>query len=205
MGKWYHKAIAGAAGGLIFGPKIYNAFWADPYGGVRRQIEQQYNLADLMGQREMQGQLARANRIIGARLASVGSVDPMGYAGQAASDAQFRALADLRAQLSQGRAAALADILYRSANFRNQAQEDLWQSVANIAQTVVLGGLGGLGGGGQGPFRDYDSQNYGFQSWGPMGQGLPGLGQMMRDYNPGPYSLGDEIPNWVNPYTGRPF
>lgn len=138
------KAIgAGLGGGLIFGPKIYNVI-SNPYDKLTKGVEKQYSLADLQGQRDLQSQLARSNRVIGARLASLGTGDPTGYAGQAASDTMFRSLADLRTQLSKGKAAALADLAERGALFNRQAWDDLSQSLINAGTAAISGGaIGG--------------------------------------------------------------
>lgn len=143
-------SMAGA--GLV--GKGINMF-RNPYKGVRNELEQQYGLADLQGQRDFQSQLQRSNRTIGARLASVGAVDPMGYAGQAASDTMYRSLADLRAQLAGGKASALADLAYRSADFRNQAINDFLLSLGNAGQTAMLGGMMESPGAGQNMGRGY--------------------------------------------------
>lgn len=165
MPNW--KAIgAGALGGLIFGPKIYNVI-SNPYKGIQKTIEKQYALADTLGQRDLQNQLMRANRAIGARLASTGAVDPQGYAQQVAQDESFSALARLRNQLGEGKARALGELAERSTLFNRQAWDDLSQSMINVGSTALLagagGGLGGLGGGsgatpGPGVQRPYTAQ-----------------------------------------------
>jgi hypothetical protein len=133
-------AIGAALQGAALVGKGINMF-RSPYKGVQKQIERQYALADTMGQRDLQGQLMRANRSIGARMASVGAVDPQGYAQQVASDRMFSSLADLRGELGQGKAGALANVASQQAEYRNQAINDFLGSMSNTGQTMMLGGL----------------------------------------------------------------